>query len=96
MHRINYGCYEHSIAIIDFLYSNICEKIFIFANQIEKDRYDRFFSAEPLITFAIEKNLYDHSIDYIYRHFVYDKLKQHGEFSDDLELYDMMGEFVVM
>jgi hypothetical protein len=96
MNRITFGCYQNSICIIDFLYDNICERILSFAKEIEKDRYDRIFNAEPLLTFAINREIYNYSIEYIYRHFVYDKLRQHGEYSDELELYDMMQGFVIV
>lgn len=87
-----YGCYY----IFNWLYNNICEKINNFLLQAGPDRYERNMNAEPIIDFAIRKSITDKSAEYIYRHFVYDKIEKTGfHFNkDEEEISDMKNSFI--
>lgn len=95
-----YGDYQPFYYIIDFIYHGICGKIERFYEESGgyKDPYNRDMNAEPLIDFAITKDITDKDINYIYRQYVYDKLGKHNRFFDkDLEeLEDMQRSFEIL
>jgi hypothetical protein len=96
METLTFGCFDNFKYVMNWFYDDICSKIEKLAVEIGPDRYGRTFNAQPLLEFAIDKNITDRSINYIYRHFVYDKLIQNGINCDELEISDMMKEFEIV
>jgi hypothetical protein len=99
---IVFGDYYSCYYIVNWFYDNVCEKILNLAIQAGPDRYNRNFNAEPLINFAITNSITDKSADYIYRHFVYDKIEQKMSESgilfdkDEAEITDNLRSFTIV
>lgn len=72
--NLKFGKWKDKLDILDKKYNNLYIRFLNFALEIGDDPYNRDFNLEPLIDFAINSGLYNQSIDFIYRHYVYYQL----------------------
>ncbi len=75
--RVKFG--RHDPQVLDYQYNDIATRLELFARESGVDPYNRYFDMEPLVDFAIEKDVTDKSADYIYRHYIYNILTERGE-----------------
>ena len=96
MGEIYFGKWEPHKKMLNKRYHHLIDKIVQFAKEAGPDPYHRQFAAEPLIDFVIIQRITDKSIDYMYRHFVYNKLAKIYQLNiDKLELDDLYTEFAL-
>lgn len=95
--RINFGKWLGKESRLNRKYNNFIDRLCEFFLKSGADRYNRFFLAEPIIDFAIDKGIAECSIDYIYRMYVYHKLNEY-EYLDIENAYleDLFNEFIVI
>lgn len=87
-HFIKFGKWNHQLDYIDQMYQRLATRLIKFAQEAGPDPYDRYFDAEPFLDFVIKKRLYDKSVDYMYRHYVYHLLSQEEDINVELEEFN--------
>jgi len=88
------GKWETKGKELDELHENFYDRIVDFAIEIGEDPYNRDFNMEPIIDFAVEKGITTFGLDYIYRHYVYNKLSKIERINiDDEELNFNINDF---
>jgi len=95
--HIKLGKWQGQEGFLNKEYNDICVRLIQFILESGIDEYNRNFLAEPIINFAIENNITECSIVYIYRHYVYSKLSEY-EYLDIENAYleDLMQEFIIL
>jgi len=72
--KVDFGKYTNFTETLDIIADDICTKIRILANESGKDPYNRRFFAEPLVTFALTKEITELTMEEIYCEYVNWKL----------------------
>lgn len=95
--RINLGKWVGQVKELNRRYDNFINRLTEFFLRTERDPYQRFFLAEPIIDFAIARGIADCSVEYIYKHYVYNKLSEY-EYLDIERAYldDLFNDFVLI
>ena len=92
---IKFGRYSEYIKFLDYHHDKICYKFKVLAKEVGPDPCNRHFFVEPVINFAICRNITNEDIDYIYRYYVYHQLAQHQEMTiENIAMQDLMADFI--
>lgn len=95
--NIHFGKWACQLDYLDCQYNRLATRLIKFAKEAGKDPYNRYFNFEPLVDFALEKDISTKSTDYIYRHYVYNLVSQHDSIDiEQEELNYLIDNFVVI
>jgi len=75
--NIFFGKWSSQLDYIDDNFNKLATRLIKFVKEIGQDPYNRFFNVEPLLDFAIDTNITDKDINYIYRHYVYNLIAKY-------------------
>jgi len=95
--RINLGRWKGKEPYLNYTYNDFIKRLVKFVLSDGEDRYQRCFLAEPVINFALDRDIANCSIHYIYRHYVYNKLSEYEPLDvESAYIDDLLAEFVVI
>ena len=95
--NIIFGKWTNKLDILDYKYDNIISRLIRYIKDLGEDPYNRKINVEMIIDFSIKNNITSNSIDFIYRHYVYNLMSQVQDVDiNKEELLNLEREFYVI